>query len=341
MSLPQSYAGPTGDLSKERGPIFIGGPDRCGKTTLSAFLTSHPNISIAPVGSNMWSYFYGQHGPLRRPANFERCLAAMLRYKHVLVLKPDPARIRREFWQGDPSYARLFELFQQHYAERVGKPRWGDQTGLIERYADLVFAAYPAARMIQLMRDPRDRYEASLALWPKGKGRAGGASARWLYSARLAARNLKRHPERYKIVRFENLVRQPEGTLREVCSFLGEAYVPAMLSMDGVPERRDKIRCGANLGPGPSPLSAEFIGRFRQAVPKREIAFLQAAARRYMPAYGYLPEPVKLSPQDLLRFYLVDWPANQARLMAWLGLESLQQNLPGLMGRKPSAETLV
>ena len=50
-------------------PIFIGGLDRCGKTTLRAFLVSHPNISIPAVGSNMWTYFYGQFGDLSDPEN--------------------------------------------------------------------------------------------------------------------------------------------------------------------------------------------------------------------------------------------------------------------------------
>ena len=44
------------------GPIYIGGLDRCGKTTMRAFLVSHPNIAIPAVGSNMWTYFYGQFG---------------------------------------------------------------------------------------------------------------------------------------------------------------------------------------------------------------------------------------------------------------------------------------
>ena len=161
-----------------KGPIFIGGPDRCGKTTMRAFLASHPNIAIPAVGSNMWTYFYGQYGDLADNQNFERCLDDMLHYKHVAFLQPDAERIRREFKHGERSYARLFSLFLIHYAEREGKPRWGAQTGLIERYADQVMAAYPDSQMIHMVRDPRDRYEASLALWPKGKLRAGGAVAR-------------------------------------------------------------------------------------------------------------------------------------------------------------------
>jgi hypothetical protein len=115
-------------MDDQRGPIFIGGPDRCGKTTLQAFLSSHPNIAIPAVGSNYWTYFYGQYGDLSKPENFKRCLDAMLKYKHALFLKPDADRIRREFWEGEPTYARLFALFHQHYAEREGKPV-GDQTG--------------------------------------------------------------------------------------------------------------------------------------------------------------------------------------------------------------------
>lgn len=226
----------------ETGPIIIGGPDRCGKTLMRSLLVAHPNIAIPEVGSNMWTYFYGRYGDLGLPANFERCVGAMLRYKHVRLLQPDSGRIRREFWEGEPTYARLFALFHQHYAEKQGKPRWGDQTGLVERYADPLFTAYPTAKMIYMVRDPRDRYEASLALWPNGKGRVGAATARWVYSVRLAQRNQKRYLGRYMVVKYETLVREPEATLREVCAFLGEDYLPAMLTLDCAPRYRGEGR---------------------------------------------------------------------------------------------------
>src|SRR5687767_4249567 len=70
------------------GPIYIGGLDRCGKTTMQAFLSSHPRIAIPHVGSNLWRYFYGQYGDLAYKANFERCLRAMLAYSHVQALNP-------------------------------------------------------------------------------------------------------------------------------------------------------------------------------------------------------------------------------------------------------------
>lgn len=322
-------------------PIFIGGPDRCGKTTLQAFLSSHPNIAIPAVGSNLWSYFYGQYGDLHSQANFERCLSALLQYKHALFLKPDAERIRREFWQGEPSYARLFALLHEHYAERAGKPRWGDQTGLIERYADPIFKAHPDARMLHMVRDPRDRYEASLEMWPDGKGRVGAATGRWLYSAWLARRNLARYPGRYMIVRYEDLVRDTESTLRAVCDFLDEDYTPEMLTMGGSPGHRSKVLQGAESTGGAVALSESFIGRYQGKISRAEIAFMQTYAGRQMAAFGYSRDRITFSPAERTHYMLINQPANLVRMAVWLARETLQQRFPGAARRRPSQAMLL
>jgi len=322
-----------------RGPVFIGGLDRSGKTTMRAFLASHPNIAIPAVGSNMETYFYGRYGDLADSANLERCLHAMLRYKHVRFLKPDPDRIRREFAQGAPTYERLFALFLMHFAEAQGKPRWGAQTGLIERYADQLFGAYPGVRVIHMVRDPRDRYEASLALWPGGNGLAGGATARWRYSVALAERNLGRYPDGYLIVRFEDMVREPEATVSRVCVFIGEDYDPAMLAMPEAPKHVDLLRKGADAGE--TPLSEGFIGRFRGRVPPRELAYMQLHAGRKMRAYGYEPEPQHLSWRDRAGFVAYEWPRQTARMAAWRGVEELQQRFPTRVARTPGSRMIV
>lgn len=329
-------------LSGQRhGPIFIGGPDRCGKTTLQAFLSSHPNIAIPVVGSNLWSYFYGQYGDLHYEANFERCLDALLHYTHALFLKPDAERIRREFWQGEPGYARLFALLHEHYAERAGKPRWGDQTGLIERYADQIFKSYPGAKMLHMLRDPRDRYEASLEMWPDGKGRVGVATGRWLYSERLARRNMLLYPDRYMIIRFETLVQNTKETLRAVCSFLGEDYTSEMLAMNSSPGHREKLLQGAETTSSAVALSSGFIGRYRGRLSQEEIAFMQMYAGRKMTALGYKRDTVWLSAVEWVRYALVNHPANLARMIAWLAREALQQRFPGTARRRPSRAMLL
>jgi hypothetical protein len=308
---------------------------------MAAYLASHPDIAIPAVGSNMWTYFYGQFGDLGQPQNFERCLDAMLHYKHVRFLDPDPVRIRREFAAGPPTYARLFALFLMHFAERRGKPRWGAQTGLIERYAEHLFAAYPGLRIVHMLRDPRDRYEASLARWPDGKGRAGGATARWRYSLALAERHARRHPDAYLVVRFEDLVTDTEATLRKVCRFLDAPFPVSMLEMDAAPKLRRALEAGTSGRGGTALLSRDYIGGYRGRVAGSDLAFIQMHAGRQMRAYGYAPDPDVLSPAERIRFALVDWPNQMARMAAWRTVEELQQRLPRWVGRKPGRRMIV
>ncbi len=300
----------------DRGPIFIGGLDRSGKTPLRLMLSSHPNI-VLTRRTYMWARFYDRYGDLGRPDNFERCLAAMLQSKHIRALDPDPDRVRREFRQGEPTYARLFALFQQHFAERVGKPRWGDQMGLIERYTDQIFAAYPAAQMIQMIRDPRDRYEASTPPSRHRRGKVGWDIGRWLYSVTLAQHYQQRYPNCYKIVQYEKLMLQPEKTLREICAFLGEDFVPGMLTME------DAIRFGTQGTGQANRVSQQQEDQnsletsHGQVLSKRERAFMQARARRDMLSWGYPLEPVQFSTYDHLQYALIDGPANLTGLIGW------------------------
>ena len=318
-------------------PIFIGGPDRCGKTTLRAFLVSHPNISIPAVGSNMWTYFYGQYGDLKDPNNLNNCLEAMIHYKHVAFLNPDVDRIRREFLEGEVTYARLFSLFQEHYAEQQGKSRWGDQTGLVERYSDEIFKAYPRAKILHLIRDPRDRYEASLALWPEGKGRAGGATARWEYSTGLAKRNLEKYPQSYLTLRFEDMVSDSESTLKEICAFIDEQFTLEMLSMDGA----EKFRAQLGKSEGDNLLSETYIGRYRDSIPADEIAFMQMLLKNPMRLYGYALDQIEFSFQKTFQFWISTWPKNLIRMYVWRIQELIQHNFPKRFGRKPSARLII
>jgi hypothetical protein len=216
--------------------------------------------------TNLWTYFYNQYGDLSQPENFERCLGMMMRYKRLVVLEPDPDRLHEEFWQGEPTYGRLFALLEEQVAQRKGKPRWGDKSLNTERYAEPIFAAYPGARILHMIRDPRDRYASVLARWKSRRGGVGAGTAMWLSSVSLAEENRRRFPNQYKIVRYETLATKPEETLREICAFIDEAYAPEMLTMRGAKTFREQ---GSNSSYGqrkPGVISTNSIGRFRQVL---------------------------------------------------------------------------
>ncbi|HEX2142119.1 MAG TPA: sulfotransferase [Candidatus Limnocylindria bacterium] len=324
-------------------PIFIGGPDRCGKTLVAAILASHPRIAISPVGSNLWPFFYRRFGDLRDDRNLERCIAAMVRYKHVAFLQPDVDRLREEMRSGERTYPRLFALVHEQYAHREGKARWGDQTGLVERWADEIFASYPGVRMIHMLRDPRDRYHASLEMWPSGRLRAGGATARWRLSAELAMRNERKHGDRYRVLQYETLVRQPERTVRELCEFLDEEFVPSMLGLGAMPGVRSKMQAGlatikpeaaGEAGHGSAIISPAFIGTYRGRIRADEQAFLERHSRRWMEWLGYGPEHGSRAVRRTPGYWLRTEPANVVRMLGWRWREAAAYRAPRWLGRR-------
>jgi hypothetical protein len=307
----------------ERGPIFIAGLERSGTSLIFALLASHPDIAMTRR-TNLWTHFYGQYGDLAEPENFERCLGTMMRYKRLLKLQPDANELRREFSEGDRTYARLFALLEEQYARRLGRPRWGDKSLNTERYADQILAAYPGARMLHMMRDPRDRYASSYARWKVRRGGVGAGTAEWLSSARLARRNQRRFPDRYSVVRYEALASEPERTLRWICEFIGEAFEPEMLLMEGAPVFREK---GSNSSYGrrvPGVISTDSIGKYRQILSPRQIAFIQLLAAREMDVFGYETDRLDMSIAERLRFAALDIPVEAAHLSAWRTREMIR-----------------
>ena len=300
----------------EKGPIFVAGLERSGTSLLYALLASHPNIGMTRR-TNMWTHFYGQYGDLADDASLNRCIDAMMRYKRLVKLDPDEARLRREFSAGEPTYARLFALLEQQHADRIGRPRWGDKSLHTERYAEPIFDGYPGARILHMMRDPRDRFASSLTRWRTRRGGVGAGAAEWLSSARLGARNSARFPTLYRIVRYETLAAQPEQIMREICAFIDEPYTDQMLEMRGAQDFRDQ---GSNSSYGARPvgvISSDSIGRFRAVLSPRQIAFIQVAAGKEMAALGYAPTAVRLTGRDRALFHLKDVPVENIRSAVW------------------------
>jgi len=305
-------------------PVFIAGPDRSGTTLMFALLASHPNLSMVRR-TNMWRYFHRRYGDLGDPENFERCLRDMVRYRRMRHLQPDADRIRTEFLQGEPTYARLFSLFHEHNAERAGKSRWGDKSLHTERYAERVFSEFPEARILHMVRDPRDRYASVRKRWGRDVSRVGAATGRWMSSTRAGRRAQRRHPDRYLLVRYEDLASDPEATMRRVCEFIGEEYSAQMLTMGGVPEQKDRAGNSSFGDVEPGSISTRAIGRFRQVLSPSELAFIQLVAARELSTMKYERAEIRLSPKDKLRFYALDLPVQLIRMIGWMSLAWLRR----------------
>jgi hypothetical protein len=277
----------------EHRPIFIGGLSFTGKTQLRMMLSAHPNILISRR-THLWDRFYNRYGNLDNSANLEQCLKAMLTFKPIRALHPNVELLSMEFSQGPRTYERLFALLHAQHARAEGKSRWGDQLGFIEQYADRIFAAYPSAKMIHMVRDPGARSGESRESSPRWFGRIGWETAWWLSSARLASRHQKLYPKQYLIVCYEQLFAFPERTMREVCDFLGETFYPQMLT-HGEIESHSADR--------------------QHGLLKRDLHFIHSFAQEPMKYFGYGYDDLQLSRYERILYGLA-LPINLATLLA-------------------------
>ena len=288
----------------DAGPIFIGGLSGSGKTQLRMVLGAHPEISLTRR-TRLWDRFYARFGDLRDAANLDRCLSTILRDPGVQQLAPDERRVRRELADGPPTYARLFALLHQHHAERTGRRRWGDQLGFIERFADPIFAAFPSARMVHMVRDPHRRPSTGGGRRLVRRAKLGWETAMWLRSAELATHNQRRYHDGYLVVRYEAFSARPADTAEAVCSFIGERFLPPMAEVV-----RGLIFDASGTGaPRPGFVATELS--------PADAAFLDHYAGRELARFGYSRTHPALTGRDRLAFGLATWPPNRMAMAAW------------------------
>jgi hypothetical protein len=188
--------------------------------------------------THLWDHLGGRLGDLQDPAALDRALATVAADPGARRLEPDPDALRAALATGPRTEARLFGLIHAQHAARQGRGRWGEQLGPIVDHTDALFAACPDARLLHLVRDPRDRYAASSHRGPAAIVRE---TDRWRRDARRAAANAAAYPGLATIVRHEDLAAGPVAVLEEVCAFVG---------LDPTDAMRASI---AGAFPGPSP----------------------------------------------------------------------------------------
>lgn len=142
----------------------------------------------------------------------------------------------------------------------------------IHRNAPRMAALFPQAKIIHLLRDPRDVARSSIGMGWSGNSFFGvdhwiGTERGWSEDLFPAAQVLTVH--------FETLMSDLEGELTRICDFLGLDFEPGML----------KYYENSTYGP-PDPKIAQ---KWKQKAGAREIALLEGRLGPLLEARGYTP----------------------------------------------------
>jgi hypothetical protein len=210
---------------------FVVGVGRSGTTLVRAILDTHPDMAI-PGESHFIPVMVKEGRRYEAPSGFrqDRFLEDLTRHQRFRRWGLPEERVRSSFSLDPPiSLAAAIRRVYALVAEGRGKARYGDKTPAYVHHISSLAALFPEARFVHLVRDGRDvalsrldhpTMSSSLSdlavLWKRGveKGRRTGG--------RLG-------PERYLEIRYEDLVKDPEGVARALCGFIGLEFDPVVL----------------------------------------------------------------------------------------------------------------
>lgn len=143
-----------------------------------------------------------------------------------------------------------------------------------------VFRFLPGARVIGLVRDPRDFVLSALA-------RAGHDVAWWIDEYRVMMDMFEQarseHPDRFTTIRYEQILQDPEATIRACCSFAGLEFDETMLLPSSWSHKGPRVYASNRIVPQ-SEKWRKAEGPDAAIVRQVEAACFPAALR-----FGYLP----------------------------------------------------
>ncbi|MFZ4520173.1 MAG: sulfotransferase family protein [Bacteroidales bacterium] len=232
----------TEDLSKI--PIFfILGRPRSGTTLLTTLFNAHPNIRIAPEFPVMLFLYQRFRKVKKWDETTIRSFVDHVFYfskfnvRRVENLKFDKEHIVSELLRyQDKGSIQLFLKCINYYAFSLytkEETLWiGDKNPVYSMSANRFRKIFPEAKFICIIRDYRDNFISIKKLAEKEVAveapQISLQVGRWRYFTRLFLNLKRRYPEKYYILRYEDLVTDQEATFRSLCEFLAIAYDPSV-----------------------------------------------------------------------------------------------------------------
>ena len=132
-----------------------------------------------------------------------------------------------------PNLSHIIDALYRIKLKTHQAARWGDKTPSYILYLPVIHSIFPQAQYIHVIRDGRDTALSAAQKW-------GGFRRAYMTEYYLLThwvRNIKagqafghgQSKDKYFELRYEDLVQDPENTLKSVCAFLKETFHPAML----------------------------------------------------------------------------------------------------------------
>jgi len=282
--------------------LFVVGCPRSGTTLLQRMLNHHPQLAVANDTHFIPLAIKNVRLGVDPPLTFE--LIEWVRgYRRFARLGLSDAAVS-EAAEKARTYSDFVSALYSELGSLHGKPLAGEKTPDYCRHLPRLHTLFPWVRTIHLIRDGRDVALSTLEWAREDKGPGKLALWReepvavcalwWRWQVSFGVRDgVDLGPAKYQEVRYEELVAEPERTLRGIATFLDLPFTPEMLAYhEGKTRHKPGLSAKAAWLP-PTP----GLRDWRTQMAARDLELFEAIAGDFLSSLGYERAVHTISPQ--------------------------------------------
>lgn len=280
--------------------VFILGNPRSGTSLLRLVLNAHPRISAPPeCGFVQWNHASFAERDFSDPAARHDLARAVHASRKFETWELDVDALTRAFDAVETAtYESLCESVYRAYGRARGKPDVDvvvDKNNYYVEDPGAIARAAPSSRFVHIVRDGRDVACSYRAVQHAGHG--GAYAPRLTEDVDRIASEWTANNERVVeflgsldgtrsiCVRYEDVVRDFEPTLRSLAEFLGVDVDPAMARFHELNDEPEATLDWKRKTLGP--LDPSTVGRHRRDLSNEERARFESIAGRTLERFGY------------------------------------------------------
>lgn len=277
--------------------FFIVGCGRSGTTLLQSMLLSHPSMVIPPE-TKFYGAFVERPGrlpPLRDDHELRKAAHILWDDQRRRGIETNEDRLYRLMLASRRDPNGLLLALLTAYALEQGAERVGEKSPIHTHYVGELAEAFPTAKFIHIMRDPR---AVMLSRMTAGFGTKfiGPNIQRWKRAAQMHDDHAEAlGPNRYLLVKYEDLVTNPRATLEKVCKLIKLDLLPEMLE----PHKREKKgfaeRSSQWMSNTLKPISTDSLEKWKAKLSPTHVALTEHALGADMQRFGYTPTGAKVA----------------------------------------------
>ena len=292
--------------------VFLLCSERSGSNLITKLFDSHPQFCgpspshiIRTFSRNIWRY-----GDITRDENWQVLCADTADFLQNQLGK------WRTHWTTDRllqevrqrSVATLIRHVYEEEALTCGKTRVFVKENQTYRLISFLLGAFPSAKFVYMVRDPRDM-SLSLKRSQATPGRVYRAGQLWKNDQEQSIEiyGILKDMGTIILLRYEDLIVDPDRELRRICGFLETEYCSSMLefySNDLTVENAQRINAWRNLR---QPVLSTNYKKYAAALNELEIRYIEALCKNEMQYLGYPLDFPQTAELNCLEKQLIDF----------------------------------